>query len=54
MSTPIKLWPPGGGDFIKVLPMHAERLKSQGWTEKQPTAKKKRAKNNEDLDNGKS
>ena len=54
MNTPIKLWPPGGGDYIQVLPDRVECMTSKGWTEKKPEAKKKTAQKNEVSNNGES
>lgn len=53
MSKPIKMWPPGGGVSIKVLPHNVKNMKAKGWKDKQPTAKKKSAQKKEDLEHGK-
>ena len=53
MSKQVKLWPSNGGDFIKVLSDDVERMKSIGWVDKQPTAKKKPAPKVEDQEHGK-
>lgn len=37
MSTkPIKMWPPGGGDPIYVLPQYVELMTRRGWCEFDP------------------
>lgn len=54
----VEMWPPAGGESVKVLEQNVSTMKGRGWKDK-PPAKKARASapasanpNDEDVNNG--